>query len=191
MSIKNFVPKLAGVAAVGLAVGICGMWAFKNKVYHGRKPASVAAIEPMTRLMPLGKHLAVISTKIEKPEQIPDNEYQEVTLTGYIYVRQNINSDVTIHWTLPEGVRVVEGQVTDSFAGVQVGQAIKVQIAVVGFSSEYQKMISLQAFAYQDSIQFGNSSMIVTRPGETWEAQAPDLKASAEAQLQENAVQVQ
>jgi len=191
MPIKQNSSKIILLCCLGLSLGHAGMWALEKYSPLKRQPSSVsmgksAKFHPM----PLGKHLTVISAEIEKLEQIPDTADQEVTLTGIIYVRQQIYGDVGYKWTLPPEVKVVDGQTSDSFADVKAGEAIKVKLSVTGFSKEMQSMISLQAFAHQDGIQIGGSAVTVSRPEETWEAVAPEMKTSAEEQLQEAAVKI-
>ncbi len=170
--------KLIAVTVVGLLIGISGM-ALQNEV--NRKPSSTTAAKWTPA--PLGKHLAPVKVEIQSLENIPTSGSEEVQLVGRLFINQEINGDLSFSWTLPEDVQVVEGQLSDSYSNVQVGQIVEVKLTVTGFNSEKQRIVSLQAWAQKGESRVGNSAIAVSRPQDTWEAVAAEMQESADEQL--------
>lgn len=146
-----------------------------------RSPA--AASKTSWRPLPVGKHLAAFHVELKTENEIPEDADDEVSLVARILVNQDLQSDFNYSWSLPEGVSVVEGEVSDSLANVKAGQVVELKLTVVGFSKEKQKMISLGVKARAGNEVLGNSALIVSRSEDTLEAEAPELRRSAEAQL--------
>ncbi|UOF00249.1 hypothetical protein [Bdellovibrio reynosensis] len=167
------------VLSLGLAVGVFGGNFFLSKNQSERKPSSVTHWKPA----PMGKHLALLKVEIAQPEIIPEEGSEEVTLLGRILVNQKMDSDLTYSWTLPEGVEVIEGNISDTLSSVHTGQIVEVRLVVSGFNREKQRLISLEANGAQGTRAMGNSAVLASRPEETFEAVAPELKKSAEEQL--------
>jgi|GEM_PF-4994855 hypothetical protein len=190
MSVKKTTSKIVLLSIVGASLGGLGMHSYRATHTMQRELASSPVSSSKWRPLPLGKHLATINTEIEKLESIPDSSDQEVTLTGYVYVRQQLFSDVEYKWVLPPEVKIVSGQISDGLANTKSGDVIKVQISVTGFSKEMQSTVTLTASTSQDGIPVGSSSVISSKPEETWDGVAQEMKKSAEEQLQENAVKV-
>lgn len=163
--------------AVSMILGFSGMAAYKNS--QPRKPASQQKWVPQE----LGKHLAPIKTKILPLEQTPESGDREVTLIGHISVNAPIDSDLSYTWTLPEGVSVVEGVVSDQLANVGPGQTVELKITVIGFSKEHQSQVSLKASVQKGRMEMGDSALISSRPEDNWEAIAPDMQKAAEKEL--------
>lgn len=170
--------KLVAVTVAGLLIGISGM-ALQEEVK--RKPSSAATAKWTPA--PLGKHLAPVKVEIQKVENIPTSGNDEVEIVGRLFVHQEINSDLSFSWTLPEDVQLVEGLLSDSLPNVQMGQIVEVKLTVTGFNSEKQRMISLQAWAQKGDTRIGNSAITVSRPQDTWEAVAAEMQDSADEQL--------
>lgn len=172
--------KIVFTAAVtGLALG-ASLYSFSGNSEE-RTPA--AAPQSSWRPLPIGKHLAAFHVELKTDTEIPEDNNAEVSLVARILVNQDLQSDFTYSWSLPEGVSVVEGEVADSLANVKSGQVVELKLTVVGFSKEKQKMISLGVKAQAGNEVLGNSAVIVSRAEDTLEAGAPELRRSAEAQL--------
>lgn len=129
------------------------------------------------------KHLAVLKVELAKPKIIPTAGDAETILIGKITLQQKADSEVSYTWTLPEGVHVVEGELSDSFANVAAGQTIKVNLVVSGFTKEKQSLIALQSSVIANGIQLGGSAIITSRPEDTWESVAPQMQQAAEETL--------
>jgi hypothetical protein len=170
--------KLIAITVAGLLIGISGM-ALQDEVKRKPSSATTAKWTPA----PLGKHLAPVKVEIQKIESIPTSGNEEVQLVGRLFINQDISSDLSFTWTLPEEVQVVEGQLSDSLPNVQAGQIVEVRLTVTGFNSEKQRMISLQAWAQKGDSRIGNSAITVSRPQDTWEAVAAEMQESADEQL--------
>ncbi|MBV2169818.1 MAG: hypothetical protein KUL82_14025 [Bdellovibrio sp.] len=170
------------VILFGLIIGISGAAYVKDKAKAQRHPSSVGD-KKIWMPTPLGKHLALLKVEITSPESIPEAGSDEVTLTGRILVNQELQGDLSYSWSLPEDVQVVDGQVSDSFSNVKNGQIVEVKITVSGFNKEKQRLISLQASGKKGAEVLGNSAVVASRPEDTWEAVAPEMRQAAEAQL--------
>jgi len=163
--------------AVSMILGFSGMAAYTNS--KTRTPASQQKWVPQE----LGKHLAPIKAKILPLEQTPESGDHEVTLVGHISVNGPIDSDLSYTWTLPEGVSVVEGVLSDQLANVQPGQTVELKITVMGFSKEHQSQVSLKASVQKGPMEMGASALISSRPEDNWEAIAPEMQKAAEETL--------
>lgn len=167
------------ILTLGLATGAVGMSLLSSHQTVSRGPSSM----PQWKPAPLGKHLALLKVEIQKPEVIPEDGDGEVTLIGRILVNQKMDSDLTYNWNLPEGVSVIDGHQQDTMAGVQMGQIVEVKLVVSGFNRQQQRLISLEATGAQGNRAMGNSAILASRPEDTFEAAAPELKQMAEEQL--------
>ncbi|MGE5085879.1 MAG: hypothetical protein ACM3MG_06215 [Bacillota bacterium] len=168
--------KLVLIAA-SMILGFLGMAPYKTS--QVRIPASQQKWVPQE----LGKHLAPIKAKILPLEQTPDSGDHEVTLVGQITINSSVDSDLSYAWTLPEGVSVVEGVLSDQLPHVQPGQIVELKIAVIGFSKEHQSQVSLKASAQKGPMEMGAAALISSRPEDSWEAVAPEMQKAAEESL--------
>lgn len=167
---------------LGLIFGISGAAYFSNKEKK-RIPASVKEGKIPWVPAPVGKHLALLKVEIATPQNIPQEGNDDVELTGRVLVNQNLQGDLSYEWNLPEDVQIVEGQQSDTLAGVKMGQIVELKITVSGFNKEKQRLISLQASGSAGNQVLGNSAVVASRPEDTWEAVAPEMKKSADEQL--------
>lgn len=174
------------VLLLGLLVGISGAAYFKDKAKLERRPSSVndgmKAKIPWVP-SPAGKHLALIKVELSPLHEIPEDSTTETVVRGRILVTQDLQGDLTYSWHIPEDVQVVAGSLKDSLADVKMGQVVDLSLTVTGFNKESQKLISLQASAARGNMILGGSAIIASRPEDTWEAVAPEMKKEAEAQL--------
>ncbi|UXR65572.1 hypothetical protein EZJ49_04820 [Bdellovibrio bacteriovorus] len=166
-------------AFMSLALG-ASVYSFSGK---SEERAPAAAEKSSWRPPPVGKHLATFHVELKSEADIPEDSSDEVTLVARVLVNQDLQSDFSYSWSLPEGVSVVDGEIADSLANVKSGQVVELKLTVVGFSKEKQKMISLGVKAHAGNEVLGNSAVIVSRAEDTLEAGAPELRRSAEAQL--------
>lgn len=176
--------RTALVTISGLILGIFGAVCFSGKA-KSRQPSSLTTDKKAWVPAPVGKHLALLKVEISNPADIPESGGdQEVTLVGRILVNQKIQGDLSYAWTLPEDVQVAEGQLSDSLANIQAGQVVEVKLTVTGFNKEKQRLISLQASSKGGSEILGGAAVVASRPEDTWESVAPDMKKSADALLE-------
>ena len=171
-SLKYFLPI---AITLGLSVGILLTYKIQKSdsprlPFPERDIASLGTQKPLF----LGKHLAVISVALQTNE-IPESEDSELNILGYIRLNQPADNDVQYKWTLPEGVYLVEGQTEDSLSGMKAGEVAQVKITVRGFSKESLKLISFQSFIQIGDSQFGNSSVISSRPDDSIEVISPTI----------------
>ncbi|KHD88493.1 MAG: hypothetical protein OM95_08245 [Bdellovibrio sp. ArHS] len=164
---------------IGLIFAITGLAYISNKEKH-REPASVKSKFWMP--VPVGKHLALVKVEVASSE-IPSSGNDEVHLIGRILVNQEMTGDLSYEWSVPEDVQVVEGHLSDSYANVKMGQIVEVKLTVSGFNKEKQRTISLQAYGARGEEKMGNSAVVVSRPEDTWESVASEMKKAADEQL--------
>lgn len=175
---------LTGVL-LGLGIGASKVISFNSLQSPSRSPASAVAMNSNWKPLPLGKHLALIKTELTQPEFIPEEGQDEVTLNGRIYINQSIADGISYTWNLPDGVEIVRGNLRNTIEDAKMGEAIEVSISVRGFNKEKQRLIFLKASGKHGGEILGNSSTIASRPEDTWEAVAPEMKKAAEEQLEE------
>jgi Cu/Ag efflux pump CusA len=136
----------------------------------------------------VSEKLAVVSeslpVNVGKPTLGPQSSILgEMLIVGHISVNAPIDSDLSYAWTLPEGVSVVEGVVSDQLANVGPGQTVELKITVIGFSKEHQSQVSLKASVQKGRMEMGDSALISSRPEDNWEAVAPEMQKAAEKEL--------
>lgn len=174
------------VLLFGLLVGISGAAYLKDKSKSERHPAaagnSMKAKIPWVP-NPSGKHLALIKVELSTTHEIPEDNTTETVVRGRILVTQDLQGDLNYSWHVPEDVTVVAGNLKDSLANVKMGQVIDLSLTVIGFSKESQQLISLQASANRGNMVLGGSAILASRPEDTWEAVATEMKKEADAQL--------
>lgn len=185
MSIKNNAIIVATcVFGLGLGYSVSSMWSSTFKRHSSSSSTSFASQAPDFMPPKVGKHLAVVVAEIVPLEKVPDSGDSEVYLTGRISLQQDIDGDIEYEWTLPEGVTVVEGVKADGIANVRPGQTIELRLQVTGFTKETQKVVALQASALKGGMRFGNSAILASRPEDSMESFAPQMKEEAARQLQ-------
>lgn len=175
--------KIVVLSILGFGIGMYGAAYYSQSSAASRLPASILSDRSSSWIpTPMGKHLALFQVELASTP-IPDNNSEEVEIKGRILVNQEMQGDLSYVWDIPEGVELVEGQLTDAFAQVQKGQIVEVRIVVTGFSKESQKLIGLQATGKKGSETLGGSALLASRPEDTWEAVAPEMKKAAEEQF--------
>lgn len=166
----------------GFLFGIAGVAYVKDKEMGKRNPSSLNS-KPLWIPAPAGKHLALFKVEVQGPDTLPLEGQEEVTLTGRILVNQELQGELFYSWLLPDDVQVVEGNTSDSLVSVNKGQIVETKITVMGFGKDKQRIISLQASGRQGQELLGNTAILTSRPEDTWEAVAPEMKKAAEEQL--------
>ncbi len=172
------------IGALGLTIGFSGRYIVAKSAENARARGPASTSKPVLKPLKIGKHLALVTTEIGATTEIPEKDDQEVQLVASIQAQQNLESDLTYQWVLPEGVHLIEGQLQDGLTNVQAGQLVQVRLTVTGFSKESQKVISLQAYSTKGNMQMGNSAVIVSRAEDTWESIAPQMREEAIKQLE-------
>lgn len=163
LTVKTFI-----MLCAGFALGVVAMAFFKTSVKKPSLPQDRRLTGAPSKPLFLGKHLAATSVSI-RPSEIPASEQETVTLQGYVRLNQPVDGDVHYRWTLPEGTRLVEGRLEDSWSNLEKGQVAETRIVITGFSKEELKLISLHGFIRSDDGEFGNSSVITSRPEDSFE----------------------
>jgi hypothetical protein len=164
---------------------IAGVAYFKNRDKVSRTPSSIS----VKKLWIPGhneKHLAPVKVQIAEIENIPASVNEPVTLNGKISINHPIDETLSYSWSLPDGVKLIRGVMSEEIDKLQMGQVIDVSITVTGFSKESQKIITLSAGSYQKGEKIGNSTVIPSRPEDTFEYIAPEIKRVADEQLAES-----
>lgn len=178
MPIKSNTVKIAICFAVGL---VCGTVTKALLSSPQRQVASPTL--PSKWPTEHNKIHAPVKVEIQKLEFIPETEEVTVEITGRITLKQDLGPQVDYTWNLPDGVSLLEGQMSDSLQGMAAGQTAELKIVVSGFSKLHQRTISLSASSQAGDQRIGNSDILVSRPEDTMEAVAPMLNQQAEEQL--------
>jgi hypothetical protein len=139
---------------------------------------NIASTLKMQRMM--GKHLAPVTVQIDPDARIPDNDEQEMKITGYVTINTAVDGDVNYEWDLPEGVTRVSGDLKGSFTNMKPGETAAVAIYVTGFSKEDLKQIVLISKIKHGGDILGHSALISSRPEDSMEYIASDMREHVE-----------
>lgn len=175
--------KFSVLVVLGLALGVASMAYFQKQQGPRRSIASMAPYKPLGLV--LGKQAAAMSVEIVGPASYPENNAEVVELVGYITQHLLGDSGLSYEWSLPDGVELVRGPVSNSFTDVTLGRPQQVSILVRGFSRERQKLISLKSQLIAGDSPLAASAVVVSRPEDTMDAQVMDLQAQAKAAAEE------
>jgi hypothetical protein len=179
MPIKSNSIKIAICFAVGL---VCGT---VTKALLTSPDRQVASPARATKWMPSehNKALAPLKVEISGLEFTPETDEASVQIVGHLTLTRTLGNQIDYTWNLPEGVSLLEGQMSDSLQGMVKGQTAELEIVVTGFSKLQQRAITLSASSLVGDQRIGNSAILVSRPEDTLEAAAPELNQQAEEQL--------
>ena len=156
---------LTGAVAVGLGLG--GVLQVNSA--NQRAPASAAhpaksAIFKSAQLK-MAKPNQMVDVQIEVVGGFPTSNDQEATLRATIQLERPLDGDLNFEWLLPAGVEHVAGELKDSIHGLQVGQTVTREIAVLGFSSEgLPRNVSLDVSGTAGGSLVGNTSVMSSHP---------------------------
>ena len=129
-----------------------------------------------------GKHQKIVKVGIEQDKvAIPHNPIEPVALKGLVYISQ-ASSSAHYKWILPDGVTPVSGDVEGALNANLVGQTQVVQITVTGFDQTEKKIITLSAEARVFDQNYGGTALISSRPEDSMEFIAPDMKTAVDEQ---------
>lgn len=172
--------KPLSIVAMGFLVGYVGMSQFANNTTPSK--SEFASINKKLNFVMTKQHM-LTSVKVQTPTAMPDSDTQEVTLVGYITLHQHVDQPLQWEWILPEGVRVIRGEVKALEEKPVAGKTYLAEITVSGFSKEEKKTISLQGYVEtEDSARTGNSFVVSSDPESSFEYIAPELKAEVDAE---------
>ncbi len=168
----------------GFALGIGGHYGwekvteFKEKK-QDRKIASEIYV---------GKALSPISVRLISPDDIPDNNYEEIEIRALIVKRADNLGQIRYTWHLPEGV--VASESLDGFLPDDLkGETHELVLHVRGFSKLEKKEISLEASAQRSDMRLGNSALISSRPEDSMEFIAPIMAEVSKDAPEANTIQ--
>jgi len=130
----------------------------------------------------LGKQKMLTSVKIVSADRKIASADDEVTLTGYVTLNEELDRPLFWEWNLPEGVRLSEGEYKGFEMHPQAGRTYTSTIKVRGFSHEQRQVIALTGYADFEDSRTGNSSTISSNPEASFEYIAPTLKAEVESE---------
>lgn len=133
-SIKNkFIVVI--IVACGFALGYFMQGSNTSRIPASNKLAAPQLPRPWAHSIQ-GKHHRFADLSISPVEGIADRDDQEMKLRARIRLLAPINGDLDYTWTLPAGVSLVEGELSDALSGLQPGQEHTVDLTIVGFSKE-------------------------------------------------------
>lgn len=163
--------KITALSILGIFVGASSMWLYqsgKNKLQR-----SSASVDSGKLKFLNGKNLTNIQVRLALPENLPNEDDKEVTLTALVYVSNERNETLEYEWELPNGVEVIQGHVSDALPGIKQGQTARVDLVVRGFSSQNLKLVTFKAYYQSSEGQYGNSAILSSRPQDSFEFIAP------------------
>lgn len=138
---------------------------------------------PKLRLDMNSKSLATISVSLNEPTEIPLDTEETVEITGQVVLRHGSPSDLHLKWQLPAGVVSTES-LQAVISNAQPGVIYPIQLHVQGFNKVSKKNVTVMATANVDGVEYGNSSLISSRPEDSWEYVAPAMSdAAADAEV--------
>lgn len=175
-----------GFAAGALAMATKTAFSSSSKGVEGSTILASKSFAPSS--LPQGKHLSVIQVALQAPQGVPENEFDEVTLEGWVRLNQPVENDLKVRWDLPEGVVAVNGNVEETLEHVQAGETMRVNLTVKGFSKESFKLITLHGFIAAGENQLGNSAVLTSRPEDSFEMLRTTASVEPEKAEQEKSV---
>lgn len=134
------------------------------------------------------KQLGIEPSKMRAPIQarlsssaIPDDADQNVRLMATIYINRESSDKLEVTWSLPDGCKLVEGNLAEVFDVTGLGEKKQVSIVVRGFSKQKSQLISVGAFfiSTQSESRIGASAVISSLPESHTESLAPAMLAAA------------
>lgn len=172
--------KFSALVTFGLTLGGVLVASYEQVQSSPRRSlASVAPYKPQGRV--LGKQAAAMTVEIVGPASYPENSSEVVELVGYLTQHLSADTGLTYTWSLPEGVELVRGPLSDTFTELKLGRPHAISVLVRGFSSERQKLISLKTELTSGHTPLTASAIVVSRPEDTPETKVMDLQAQARA----------
>lgn len=182
---KILIRNLIVTTVCGISFGAIGMHFYAQHQENGFR--DLASIGPSLDKLPgaaliQSKHLALISVRLEAPQEIPVDSQDSVELNGTVTLNHSGGSqDVQIDWNLPEDVRVLRGEVHFQISQMLPGKTYPVSLLVQGFNKTDKKVISVSASTFRNGLKIGNSSLVSSRPEDSMEFIAPKMSESATA----------
>lgn len=152
-TIKNYKILIGTIIVGSILGGVSALYEPKNV---SRTPSTIIK----TSTIKTSKKLSF--GKASRPFDVFAVKVDESQISGLI-VPLKSKRDVYYKWILPEGVRLVSGDLEGSWSQVSPGSEISVDISVDGLNSELEQQIVLQAWHEQDGSRFMNSAAISTK----------------------------
>lgn len=113
----------------------------------------------------MAKHKMPVTVKIVRTEESLTQKLSgETELIGYITVNTPYSDELFYKWELPDGIRLLEGTIEDSFIGVPPGQTLTTRILVQGFSEEENKVIVLHGHYKINDFVIGSTAIFANHP---------------------------
>lgn len=176
--------KFSGLAVLGLALGGAGMFFYQKQNQGPRR--SLASIAPYTpHGLIIGKQGAAMNLEIVGPGSYPNDNSEVVELVAYVTQHIAADGGLSYEWSLPEGVELVRGPLSNTLMNLPLGRPQQISILVRGFSTVAQKQIILKSQLLNGNTPLTASAVVVSRPEDTMDAKVMDLQAQAKAAAEE------
>jgi hypothetical protein len=175
LKVKTGFITITTLVVASAALAALSRFEFRGSAPHKRNLATVMKMD-----RGLGKQMSGLTVQIVPPDQIPESEYDEVALTGFITLNNNFQSDLDYKWELPSGVTLVAGNLTGSLQGLKAGDSTQLEIRVKGFSREFNRHILLFGKVIHGQDELSHSALVASRPEDSLEYIAPQIREYAE-----------
>jgi len=168
-----------------IVLGFVGMATY-NSFYENRDlPAgetefSSMALTKNSKIIHQGKHLSLVYVNLQSSASIPETAGRSVEIKGYVMVTQATASTLKYKWILPDGVFRVRGPAEGTLDPTRVRVWQEVKIEVTGFDQTDKRVITLEAKANTSQQELGSTAVLSSRPQDSMEYLAPDMKLSVD-----------
>lgn len=130
---------------------------------------------------PIEKHLTIMRVALESANDIPKTaDEAPLLIKGSVVLNHAAATSASYKWILPEGVTLVSGNVSGPLNPSRFGQEQSVEITVFGFDQTEKKIITLVSEAAISDQVYGASAVLSSRPQDSMEYIAPEMKAAAD-----------
>lgn len=174
MSLKKIFVSITGFVFICTSVGVYGLY---NKKSTARIPA---AIDRNYRPITFGKMHKPFDIQIYADTDAPEQNESEFVIKAQVVMLGGSKRDLDYKWILPEGVSIVQGELEDTWPQVTPGQVIETSITVVGLTKLENKLVVLNVSKLDGTKTIGSSSVYASKPEDTLEYDAPNVRAAAE-----------
>jgi hypothetical protein len=182
MSIKQFLTsvwKLGSWSAlrwslVVLAGIISGAFTW-GYLFNKKSERHMTNLGPVTKMKSFnanvsGKAMALIKVKVTAPNGVPESDTQELVLNAEVFVNGQPGDEIAYNWALPEDAKIVQGQISDTWTGIQPGQTAKAEIRLLNVSKESAKVVTFHVSTVTNGARMAGLDSFSTSNFETTNA---------------------
>jgi hypothetical protein len=147
-------------------------WGYLFNKKSERHPTNLGPITKMNSFNGKisGKANALLNVKVTAPNGVPESDTQELVLNAEVFLNGAAGEEIVYNWALPEDAKIVQGQISDSWIGVQPGQTANAEIRLLNVSKESAKVVTFHVSTVTKGARMGGLDTFSTSNFETTNA---------------------